>query len=182
MAQPPALRVPFIERHCGDAGLRDELVSLIDAAAAADGFLAAPALDAFARQVSREGWTVRVGERLGAYTITERIGAGGMGEVWRARDERLGRDVAIKILLPHFSSDAERLRRFADEARAAGSLNHSNILTVYDVGQHHGMPYLVAECLDGGNLRQRLNRGPVPVNEATVLALGIAHGLAAAHA
>ena len=182
MAQPPALRVPFIERHCGDAGLRDELVSLIDAAAAADGFLAAPALDAFARQVSREGWTVRVGERLGAYTITERIGAGGMGEVWRARDERLGRDVALKLLLPHAADVTERSRAFQREARTAGGLNHPNVLTVYDVGDHRGAPFIVMECLEGRTLRARLAAGRLPIDDALRVALQVARGLLAAHA
>ena len=81
-----------------------------------------------------------------------------MGEVWRARDERLGRDVAIKLLLPHPSNAAERVRAFQHEARAAGALNHTNVLTVYDVGEHGGAPYLVTECLDGESLRARLER------------------------
>ena len=94
------------------------------------------------------------------------LAAGGAGEVWRARDERLGREVAIKILLPHFASDAERLRRFADEARTAGALNHPNILTVYDVGEHRGIPFLVSECLEGQSLRQRIDAGAGSADEA----------------
>ncbi len=82
-----------------------------------------------------------------------------MGEVWRARDERLGRDVAIKLLLPHPSNGAERVRAFLREARAAGTLNHTNVLTVYDVGEHGGAPYLVTECLEGQSLRARLGAG-----------------------
>jgi dienelactone hydrolase/aminoglycoside phosphotransferase (APT) family kinase protein len=182
MAQPPSLRAPFIERRCGDAAVRDELVSLIDAAEASDGFLAAPAIDAFARQVSREGWTVRVGERVGAYTITERIGAGGMGEVWRARDERLGRDVALKLLLPHATDVSARSRAFEREARAAGGLNHPNVLTVYDIGEHRGAPFIVMECLEGRTLRARLAAGPLPIDEALRVALQVARGLHAAHA
>jgi serine/threonine protein kinase len=144
--------------------------------------MAKTALERLAESVAADGWSLQPGERIGVYTILRRLGAGGAGEVWRARDERLGRDVAIKVLLPHFSSDPERLRRFADEARAAGALNHSNILTVYDVGEHGGIPFLVSECLEGQSLRQRIDAGPVRADEAVTIAIGIARGLAAAHA
>jgi serine/threonine protein kinase/dienelactone hydrolase len=182
LAQPAALRTPFLDRHCADAALRDELASLLNAAEVSQDFLNAPALDTFARQVSREGWTVRVGDRLGAYTITARLGAGGMGEVWRARDERLGRDVAIKLLLPHAADVSERARAFEREARAAGALNHPNVLTVYDVGEHRGAPFIVMECLEGRSLRARLAAGPLPIDDALPVALQIARGLSAAHA
>jgi len=181
-ALPADAQAAFVARVCDSDEMRREALALLAADAASSDFLTTPAFDRLAETIGTEGWSLKPGARIGAYTITRLLGAGGMGEVWRARDERLGRDVAVKILLPHFSNDNDRLRRFADEARAAGSLNHSNILTVYDVGEHNGMPFLVAECLDGSNLRQRLNAGPVPVTEAVALALGIAHGLAAAHA
>ena len=144
--------------------------------------MAKPALDQLAQSVASDGWSLHPGERIGAYTILRLLGAGGTGEVWRARDERLRRDVAIKILLPHFASDPERLRRFADEARTASALNHSNILTVYDIGEHRGIPFLVSECLEGQSLRQRIDAGPVPTDEAVTVTLGVARGLAAAHA
>ena len=144
-------------------------------------FLAAPALDVFARQISREGWSVQPGDRIASYTVERRLGAGGMGEVWRARDERLGRDVAIKLLLPHPSNADERVRAFQFEARAAGTLNHTNVLTVYDVGDHGGAPYLVTECLDGESLRARLGAGALPVDAAVDIALQVARGLGAAH-
>src|SRR5688572_2601018 len=179
---PADAQTAFVTRACDSDEMRREALALLAADAASSDFLTKPAFDRLAETIGAEGWSLKPGARIGAYTITRLLGAGGMGEVWRARDERLGRDVAIKILLPHFSNDSDRLRRFADEARAAGSLNHSNILTVYDVGQHHGMPFLVAECLEGATLRQRSNAGPVPVTEAVTLALGIAQGLAAAHA
>lgn len=173
----------FVARACGaDETLRREALSLLAADDAPGEFMAKPALDRLAQSVASEGWSLHSGERIGAYTILRLLGAGGAGEVWRARDERLGRDVAIKILLPHFSSDAERLRRFAEEARAAGALNHSNILTVYDVGEHRGIPFLVSECLEGQNLRRQMDAGPLPVEEAVAIALGCARGLAAAHA
>jgi serine/threonine protein kinase len=97
------------------------------------------------------------GTKLGTYEIVAQIGAGGMGEVYRARDSKLGRDVAIKILPSSFSKDPERLRRFEQEARAAGQLNHPNILTVHDFGMHDGAPYVVSELLEGETLRDRLS-------------------------
>src|SRR2546428_2107293 len=93
------------------------------------------------------------GTKLGPYEIQSPIGVGGMGEVYRARDPRLGRDVAIKILPPSFSNDPDRLRRFEQEARAAGVLNHPNIIAVYDIGSHEGAPYIVSELLEGETLR-----------------------------
>jgi serine/threonine protein kinase/dienelactone hydrolase len=182
LAQPAARRAPFLDARCDDPRLRDEIASLIDAADASADFLSAPALDLFARQVAREGWAVRAGDRIAAYTITERIGAGGMGEVWRARDARLERDVAIKFLLPHAGDDSERVRAFQREARAAGALNHPNVLTVYDVGEHTGAPFIVMEYLEGQSLRARLAAGPLPLDAALPAALQIARGLAAAHA
>src|SRR6266550_2361786 len=95
------------------------------------------------------------GARLGPYEIVCAIGAGGMGEVYRARDPRLGRDVAIKVLPGSFSSDPDRLRRFEQEAKAAGVLNHPNITAVYDVGSQDGAPYVVSELLEGETLRTR---------------------------
>src|SRR5215471_9479309 len=96
------------------------------------------------------------GFKLGPYEITASIGAGGMGEVYRARDSRLGREVAIKVLPASLARDAERLKRFEQEARAASALNHTNILTIFDVGSHEGSPYLVMELLEGETLRERL--------------------------
>src|SRR5450432_1129461 len=121
------------------------------------------------------------GTRLGPYEVTAPLGAGGMGEVYCARDARLGRDVAIKVLPASFSNDADRLRRFEQEARAAGALNHPNVLAVYDVGTHEGAPYLVTELLEGATLRSRVAGGAMPLRKATEYAAQVAHGLAAAH-
>ncbi|MGH9255495.1 MAG: protein kinase domain-containing protein [Vicinamibacterales bacterium] len=121
------------------------------------------------------------GARLGAYEVVALIGAGGMGEVYRARDPRLGRDVAIKVLPAGLASDPERLQRFEQEARAAAALNHPNILAVYDIGQHEGAPYIVSELLEGGTLRERLAGGALPVRKAVEHAVQVAHGMAAAH-
>src|SRR5260370_37672529 len=101
------------------------------------------------------------GTRLGAYRILGPLGAGGMGEVYRAEDERLGRSVAIKVLPAEFSRDEDRLRRFEQEARATSALNHPNILTIYDIGSHQGSPYIVAELLEGEALRAQLNEGGI---------------------
>ena len=178
MDQPAAMRADLVRRRCGaDADLHDEIAALLSASARSGDFLASPALDVFARQISREGWHVRTGDRVGVYTIGQRLGAGGMGEVWRARDDRLGRDVAIKLLLPHPSDAAGRVAGFRREARAAGALNHTNILTVYDVGDHDGAPYLVMECLEGESLRTRLARGPLTVDAALDIVLQTARGL-----
>ena len=122
-----------------------------------------------------------VGTRLGPYEIVSPVGAGGMGEVYRARDARLGREVAVKVLPAGFSGDAERLRRFEQEACAAGALNHPNILVVHDIGAHDGSPYVVSELLEGGTLRERLNGTALSQRKALDYAQQIARGLAAAH-
>src|SRR5215510_4833274 len=103
------------------------------------------------------------GTKLGPYEIVSPIGAGGMGEVYRARDERLGRDVAIKVLPAELANDADRLRRFEQEARTIAALNHPNILGIHDIGAHDGAPFLVSECLEGQTLREKLKSGPLPV-------------------
>jgi eukaryotic-like serine/threonine-protein kinase len=121
------------------------------------------------------------GAKLGPYEIIAPLGAGGMGEVYRARDPQLGREVAIKILPSFVSRDPDRLRRFEQEARAAAVLNHPNILAVYQMGTHEGAPYLVSELLEGSTLRDQLLRGPVPVRKAVDYAIQTARGLAAAH-
>ncbi|MGH9852811.1 MAG: protein kinase domain-containing protein, partial [Blastocatellia bacterium] len=121
------------------------------------------------------------GITLGPYEIIAPLGAGGMGEVYRARDSRLGREVAIKLLPAEFARDQDRLRRFEQEARATSALNHPNILTVHDFGMHEGAPYIVAELLDGEELRAQLDDGALAPRKAIEYALQIAAGLAAAH-
>jgi len=121
------------------------------------------------------------GARLGDYEIQSLLGAGGMGEVYRARDPRLRRDVAVKVLPSFFSSDKERLRRFEQEAQAAAALNHPNILAVFQMGTFEGAPYLVSELLEGDTLRGQVGKGPMAVRKAIDYGVQIAHGLAAAH-
>ncbi len=125
--------------------------------------------------------TLAAGTRLGPYEILAPIGAGGMGEVYRARDERLKRDVAVKVLPTSYSQDADRLRRFEQEAQAAGGLNHPNITAVYDIGSHDDAPYIVTELLEGETLRARLSGGAIAVRKAIDYAVQITKGLAAAH-
>ena len=121
------------------------------------------------------------GQVIGHYRVLEKIGSGAMGEVFRARDERLGRDVALKLIRPASSDNPDHLRRFELEARAAAALNHPNIVAVYDVGFSDGTPYIVCELLEGQTLRKRLSEGALPVRVALDYALQIVQGLIAAH-
>ena len=121
------------------------------------------------------------GTKLGPYEIHSPLGAGGMGEVYRAKDSRLGRDVAIKVLPESMARDAERLRRFETEARAIAALNHPNILSIHDIGTYKGAPYLVSECLEGQSLWLALTGGTLPLRRAVDYGTQIAQGLAAAH-
>jgi Tol biopolymer transport system component len=125
--------------------------------------------------------SLSAGARVGPYEVLGLLGAGGMGEVYRARDARLARDVAIKILPETFSQDAERVSRFEQEARAAGVLNHPNILAVHDVGVHEGRSYVVSELLEGQTLGDRIGGRPLPLRKAVEYGVQIAHGLATAH-
>src|SRR5688572_9618807 len=122
-----------------------------------------------------------VGDRIGRFEILGALGAGGMGEVYRARDHHLNRDVAIKVLPDAVSQDADRRRQFEQEARAAGGLNHPNIEAVYDVGIEGRSSYIVTEILKGETLQQRIDGRPLPVRKAVDYAIQIASGLAAAH-
>jgi len=121
------------------------------------------------------------GTKLGPYEIQSLVGAGGMGEVYRAHDSRLDRTVAVKVLPASFSADRDRMQRFAQEARAAAALNHPNILSIFDIGDQQGSPYVVSELLEGETLRERLRSGPLSSRKAIYYALQVARGLAAAH-
>src|SRR5258708_13568574 len=121
------------------------------------------------------------GTKLGPYEFLAQLGAGGMGEVYRARDARLNREVGIKVLPAAFARDPERLRRFQLEAEAVAALNHPNILAIHDFGEHEGSPYIVTEFLEGDTLRERMRPGALPVRKATEYGEQVARGLAAAH-
>jgi len=128
-----------------------------------------------------EGMQLPAGERLGPYEITAPLGSGGMGDVYRARDTRLSRDVAVKVLPAKLARDDERQRRFEVEAQAASTLNHPNIVAIHDIGSHDGAPYVVQELLEGETLRERLDEGALSTRKALDYSLQIARGLAAAH-
>ena len=125
--------------------------------------------------------TLASNSSFGPYTILAPLGAGGMGAVYRARDTKLGRDIAVKVLPPEFAADRERLARFEQEARAASALNHPNIITIFEVGQADGTPYMAMEVVDGRSLRDLLDDGKLPLRKALAVAAQIADGLAAAH-
>ena len=170
----PERRSEFLDRACsGDPLLRREVESLLSPGGEArSNFLS-----------SGVGAVLPAGTKLAHYEVQVLIGAGGMGEVYRGHDPRLGRDVAIKILPGMFSRDPERLRRFEQEARATAALNHPNILAIYDVGTtDQAIPYVVSELLEGETLRQCVESGPLPLRKTVDLALQMASGLAAAHA
>jgi serine/threonine protein kinase/Tol biopolymer transport system component len=140
-----------------------------------------PALELAASALAKDNVRVSEGQQVGSYKILSLLGIGGMGEVYRARDSKLKRDVALKVLPDEFSNDTERLRRFRREAEVLASLNHPNIAVIYDVQQEAGFRYLVLELVEGENLSDRIKRGPVPVDEALGIAKQICEGLEAAH-
>ena len=139
-----------------------------------------PSISFFFQRIIPPHMTLTPGTKLGPYEIVALIGAGGMGKVYRARDARLGRDVAVKVLPTSFAADPERLRRFEQEARAVAALSHPNILALHDIGLHDRAPFLVSELLEGESLREVLTRGPISHRKAVDYAVQIAHGLAAA--
>jgi eukaryotic-like serine/threonine-protein kinase len=173
LEQPESERQTCLAQLCaGDEALEREVRSLLGSMAKASHLFENPV---FAKPAA-----LRAGMRLGPYDVVAPIGAGGMGEVYRARDDRLGRDVAIKVLPAFFASDRDRVRRFEQEARAAGQLSHPNIVTVFDVGWHDGSPYVVCELLEGETLRERL-ANPISIAGALGYTLQLAEGLASAH-
>src|SRR5437870_5061002 len=178
----PEKRQEFLEQECGsNQELRREVESLLAAHDESGNFMAEPAVAGRAEVLHRATSRFQPGDTLGGYRVWDWVGRGGMGEVYRARDTRLKRDVAIKVLPQAFAADRERLRRFEQEARSAAALNHPNIISVHDMGTADGSPYIVSELLEGQNLRELLRHGPVPARKALDYAIQAARGLAAAH-
>ena len=174
LERPEAERQAYVTRACdGDASLAREVLALLQSVDRASDLFENPAL------ATRRALTP--GVQLGPYEVLGPIGAGSMGEVYRAQDHRLGREVAIKVLPVVFTADPDRVRRFEQEAKAAGGINHPNIVTIYDIGSDDGEPYVVSELLEGETLRERLER-PMPIDAAVEFARQVAEGLAAAHA
>jgi Tol biopolymer transport system component len=169
----PSDRSAFLDRACSsDPSLLQEVKTLL---------ASSPDVHSSFLESSPLRVTLTSGTKLGEYEIKSMLGSGGMGEVYRARDARLGRDVAIKVLPSLFSADSERLRRFEQEARAAAALNHPNILAVHQMGTYEGAPYLVSELLEGETLREQMKRRPPSARKAIDYGVQIARGLAAAH-
>ena len=179
------LRSAYLEEACrNDPELRREVESLLSSlGAASSSFLESPAIDAvpaFSPTNRAGSRSLEKGTRLGPYEILAVIGSGGMGEVYRARDPRLGREVAIKVLPAELSSDASRVKRFEQEARSASALNHPNIVTVYDTGSSEGVAWIAMERVEGMTLRELVS-GPVAIKRLLPIATQVAEGLARAH-
>jgi Tol biopolymer transport system component len=175
-------RAAFVAGACGpDEALRREVEALLAHAERAEGFLATPLAELAAQVLAADQGASLVGRQLGPCTVLSLIGAGGMGEVYRARDTRLGRDVAIKFVADAFHSDPDRLARFEREARVLATLNHPHIGAIYGMEEAGGVRGLVLELVEGQTLADRLASGPVPVHEALTIARQIADALEAAH-
>jgi serine/threonine protein kinase len=175
-------RDAFLRETCaGDVALRREVELLLAQQASVEDLLGQPALAVPPEKISQLPGAMLLGRQIGVYRLVALLGAGGMGEVYRARDTKLGRDVAIKILPRVFTGDAERLARFEREARMLAALNHPHIGAIYGVEEAEGLRALVLELVEGETLADRLRRGPMPVAEALTIARQIADALAAAH-
>ena len=181
LALPAPERDEYVTRACADPADRDEVLALLAADTAAGTRLDQPAL-ALDPAMAQAAAPFRPGARVGAYVLDAEIGRGGMGVVYRARDERLGRTVAVKALSPHLLRDPRARARLEREARAAAALLHEAVATVFALEEHAGQPCIVSEYVDGQTLRARLDTGPMPPQEAAGLGIAIARALGAAHA
>ena len=178
----PAERTTFLQTACqGDEGLRREVESLIASYERAENFIESPAFEVAPELLTKDGAAAMVGQSIGHYRIESLIGVGGMGEVYLATDINASRRAALKLLPTHLIRDAERLKRFQQEARVVAGLNHPNIVTVYEVGEDNSTRYIASELVEGQTLRQRLAHGPIFVGEAIDIAIQVAGALKAAH-
>src|SRR5215470_7487914 len=179
-------RESLLAKACGDDDdLRREVASLLAAHEGAGTFLQSPAVEVAAREIVADEVIFPapqpIGRELANYRIVSLLGRGGMGEVYLAEDKRLRRKVALKLLPAQFTNDAERVRRFEREAKAASATNHPNILTIYEVGQAEGLRFIATEFVDGVTLRQSLQSGGMSVAESLSVAVQVAGALSAAH-
>ncbi len=182
LPQDPRERGRFLAHACrGDDALRREVESLLAHEGTAEGFLATPALEMAAKVMAEDAGGPLTGRQIGTFQIQCALGAGGMGDVYQARDRTLNRDVALKVLPEHFALDADRLARFKREAQVLASLNHPNIAAIYGLEESHGVRALVLELVEGPTLADRIAHGPIPVDEALPIARQIAEALEAAH-
>jgi dienelactone hydrolase len=182
LSRPQDERLEFLDGACGDDdALRAEVESLLAAHEAAQSFIETPAIEAVAASAASGDRPIAPGSRIGHYEVRDLLGRGGMGEVYRAHDSRLGREVAVKLLPPRFALDAHRLARFEREARLLASLNHPNIGALYGIEESEGQRVLVLELADGSTLQERLASGAMALPEALRVASQIVEALAAAH-
>src|SRR6476660_8239254 len=172
----------FLDTACeGDAVLRREVEVLLASDQQADRFIETSSVGLATKVIQNQQADSLVGRTIGHYKISESIGTGGMGEVYLATDITAGRKAALKLLPMRFTGDAERLKRFQQEAHAVVGLNHPNIVTVYEIGEDHSTHYIASELIEGETLRQRLMRGRMQLSEAVDVAIQVASALAAAH-
>src|SRR5438067_121012 len=172
----------FLDTACeGDEPLRCKVEALLASRQRAGSFIETSAVGLATRIIQNGQADLLVGRTIGHYKLSERIGTGGMGEVYLATDITAGRKAALKLLPLRFTGDAERLKRFQQEAHAVVGLNHPNVLTVYEIGEDHSIHYIASELIEGETLRQRLMRGPMQLREAVDIAIQVASALAAAH-
>src|SRR5437867_412393 len=172
----------FLDTPCaGDEVLRGKVEALLASHQLADSFIETSAVGLATKIIQNAQADLLVGQAIGHYKLSERIGTGGMGDVYLATDVTAGRKAALKLLPERFTGDAERLKRFQQEAHAVVALNHPNILTVYEIGEDHSTHYIASELIEGETLRQRLMRARIEVSEAVDIAIQVASALAAAH-
>ena len=179
----PSLRSGFLHEACaGDERLRSEVEELLSSHDQAHSFIETPASGLAAELLAKGHAGLKVGQTVGHYEIVSVLGVGGMGEVYLAHDSRLGRQVALKLLGSHFTVDAERVRRFEQEARAVSALNHPNIVTIHEIGSNVDAQFIVTEFVQGQTLRQRMSEGAITPRLALDVAIQVATALEAAHA
>ena len=182
LEQQPDQVSSFLDRACeGDAVLRREVEALLTSDQRAGRFIETSSVGLATKVIQNQQADSLVGRTIGHYKISESIGTGGMGEVYLATDIIAGRKAALKFLSMRFTGDAERLKRFQQEAHAVVGLNHPNILTVYEIGEDRSIHYIASELIEGETLRQRLARGRMQLSEAVDIAIQVASALAAAH-
>src|SRR6266487_6810090 len=180
--QEPDQISAFLETACeGDEILRRKVEALVASHQRPGRFMETSAVGLATRIIQNGQADLLIGRTIGHYKISERIGTGGMGDVYLATDIKAGRKAALKLLPERFTGDAERLKRFQQEAHALVGLNHPNILTVYEIGEDHSTHYIASELIDGETMRQRLMRGRMELSEAADVATQVASALAAAH-
>src|SRR5207247_1942799 len=180
--QEPNQLNAFLDETCaGDEVLRGKVEALLASHQLAGNFIETPVAGLAASIVENRQADLLVGRTIGHYKISKRIGTGGMGDVYLATDMTAGRKAALKLLPERFTGDAERLKRFQQEAHAVVGLNHPNVLTVYEIGEDHSTHYIASELIEGETLRQRLMRGRMELSEAIDVAIQVASALAAAH-